>query len=221
MTIWTKDVIQQFHEGYEGSYAGDQVASEIIRRYRRYIGAKTLDAGAGSGALLKLIPQAIGIDLVSKHIRMLKGDISHMPFITNYFNTVFLTEVIEHLDDSTLDNCLNEIHRILDKRGILICSVPDNEKLKENLVFCPNCRKEFHKVGHVRSVNEWKIKQMLEEKGFVIIKIESLPLGFISQHPFLKIFWKFFFRLGYLQNHVLFAVGVKSENIHNCSSFSA
>ncbi len=209
MTIWTKEVIQQFHEGYEGSYAGDQVASEIIRRYRRYIGAKTLDAGAGSGALLNLIPQAVGIDLVSKHARMLKGDVSHMPFISNYFNTVFLTEVIEHLDDSTLNTCLNEVHRILDKGGILICSVPDNEKLKDNFVFCPYCRKWFHKVGHVRTFDEIKIRQILEEKGFVIIKIESLPLGFISQHPFLKYFWKFFFRLGYLQHHTLFALGVK------------
>lgn len=209
MTIWTKEVIQQFGEGYEGCYAGDQVANEIVRRYRRYIGTKTLDAGAGSGALLKLIPQSIGIDLVSKHIRMLKGDVSSMPFISNYFNTVFLTEVIEHLDDSTLNNCLNEVNRILEKGGILICSVPNNENLKDNLVFCPYCRKWFHKVGHVRSVDEIKIRQMLEENGFGIIKIESLPLGFVSQHRFLKYFWKFFFRLGYLQQHNLIALGVK------------
>ena len=117
MVGWSKETTKAFHEGYHGSYAGDLVADEVIRLSNGYVGDRILDVGAGSGALLKKLPQAIGIDLVSKHARMLQGDVSHMPFVNNTFDTVFLTEVLEHLDDTTMEACLNEIPRILIRGG--------------------------------------------------------------------------------------------------------
>lgn len=117
MTGWSKETTKAFHEGYHGSYAGDLVAGEVIRLSSGYVGDRILDVGAGSGALLKKLPQAIGIDLVSKHARMLQGDISYMPFVNNAFDTVFTIEILEHLDDTTLEAGLNEIHRILLEGG--------------------------------------------------------------------------------------------------------
>ena len=113
MEKWSKDSIKRFHEEYDGDYAGDVSSPEIVRLSKRYIGKRVLDVGAGSGALISLIPNAVGLDLVSKHPRMIKGDISNMPFGDESFDTILATEILEHLDDVTLDKGLDEIYRIL------------------------------------------------------------------------------------------------------------
>lgn len=76
MLGWNKVSTREFYGEYEGRYAGDTLASEIIRLPRRYIGKLVLDVGAGSGVLINRIPNAIGIDLVSNHPRIITGDIS-------------------------------------------------------------------------------------------------------------------------------------------------
>lgn len=115
MEKWGKDAIARFHEEYEGDYAGDISSSEIIRLSKKYIGNKVLDVGAGSGALIDLIPGAVGLDLVPKHQhpKVIKGDISNMPFKDDSFDTIFATEILEHLDDVTLNKGLDEIYRVL------------------------------------------------------------------------------------------------------------
>jgi ubiquinone/menaquinone biosynthesis C-methylase UbiE len=118
MEKWSKDSITRFHEEYEGDYAGDVSSPEIVRLSKKYIGNKVLDIGAGTGALIDLIPNAVGLDLVSKHPKMIKGDISDMLFGDKSFDTIFATEILEHLDDETLNKGLDEIYRILQGGGI-------------------------------------------------------------------------------------------------------
>ena len=118
MEKWSKDSVKRFHEEYDGDYAGDISSPEIVRLSKKYIGNKVLDVGAGSGALISLIPNAVGLDLVSKHPRMIKGDISDMPFGDDSFDTILTTEILEHLDDETLNNGLDAICRVLRGGGI-------------------------------------------------------------------------------------------------------
>jgi len=93
--------------------------------------------------------------------------------------------------------------------GALIITVPDNENLEDNMVFCPNCKSWFHKVGHVRSFDKESLKQLIEESGFSVARIESLPIGFMASHSFLKHLWKPIHRLGYLNQRNIYAIGVK------------
>jgi 2-polyprenyl-3-methyl-5-hydroxy-6-metoxy-1,4-benzoquinol methylase len=60
---------------YNGKFAGDTNAREIIRLSKQYIGNRVLDIGAGSGALIERLPNAIGIDLAPKHPRIIKGNV--------------------------------------------------------------------------------------------------------------------------------------------------
>lgn len=209
MIKWDKKTIKKFHENRHGPYAGDTVAEVILSLSKKYIGNRVLDAGAGSGAIINLLPEAIGIDLVSKHKRMLEGDISNLPFINCSFDTIFATEVLEHLDDSTLDKCLDEIHRVLADEGHLIITVPYNENLTLNQVYCPKCGECFHKVGHQQSFDELRMEELLSSKKFSPIKIKVLPLGLIATHTNLKQIWIILQKLGYIKSNNLFIICTK------------
>jgi len=202
----TKNSVAEFWSEYDGDFAGDILAPEIIKLSKKYIGEFVLDVGAGSGALVSRIPNAIGIDLAPKGPKVIKGDISKMPFENKKFDTVFATEVIEHLSNDILDNGLKEIARVLKPGGILIATIPYREDIKQNMVVCPKCGEKFHRVGHIQSFDETKIKNILEKRGFKIIKIQALPLGSMARHPFLKYSKWFFQRIGYFNPTNMFVV---------------
>jgi len=207
--MWQKSSTVRFWEENKADYAGDTSSPEIIRLSKRYIGIRVLDVGAGSGALINLIPNAIGLDLVSKHPRMIKGDISNMPFEKDSFNTVFATEILEHLDEETLNKGLDEIYRVLCREGHLIITVPYNEDLNQNMVFCPKCGARFHRWGHIQVFDKNRMEEFLRKKGFKIIKIRILPIGFMATHKFLKHFRCLLNIFGFLSSSNLFVVAVK------------
>jgi len=164
------------------------LSTEIIRLSRKFIKGKVLDVGAGSGALINKIPNAIGIDLAPKHPKVIKADISNLPFENETFSTVFATEILEHLDDETLEKGLSEIRRVLITGGNIIITVPYKENLKQNMVTCPKCGTRFHRWLHVQIFDEHRIKSILENKGFKVVKLRILPIGFKVYHSYLNYF---------------------------------
>ncbi len=109
-----------------------------------------------------------GIDLIYyeewknlKKERFVQGDILHLPFGDEQFDTVLLFEVFEHLEHPS--QILDEIRRITKKN--IIVSVPDCELhsfLRESgLTF-------FHWVDrtHVSFFTEESLKNLLSQKGF-------------------------------------------------------
>jgi len=211
MKIWDKKTILNFHKNYEGDFAGDVVSSEIVRLSRRYIGEKILDIGAGSGALIDQIPKAIGLDLAPKHPNVIAGDISELSFKDEIFDTVFTTEILEHLDGETLNRGLREIYRILRVGGYLIITIPNNENLKHNTIRCPKCGVEFHRWGHMQVFDEKRISEDLKGHGFDIVELKCLPLGFMAKHKFLKLFRYFLERFGLISSGNLFVVAEKTR----------
>ncbi len=194
-----------------GSYAGNTRSPVIKKISRKYIGKKVLDVGAANGSLVNLIPNAIGIDIAPKHPGVKEGDISNMNFKSESFDTVFCLEVLEHLDDKTLNKGLREVNRILKKGGgYFIITTPYKEALEENIVLCPKCETWFHKIGHVRSFDENNMTHYLRINGFEIVELKLLPLGSFARHPRLKLFWKLFsfLNLGFKAN-VMFVVSRK------------
>jgi ubiquinone/menaquinone biosynthesis C-methylase UbiE len=204
---WDKEAITRYHQQSERGYAGDVSSPEIVGLSKKFIGKRVLDVGAGSGALINLISGAVGLDLAPKHPRIIKGDISDMPFEDESFDTIFATETFEHLDDKTLNKGLNEIYRVLRMGGgHLIITVPYKEDLRQNMVVCPKCGARFHRVGHMQVFDEKRMSEMLEKKGFEIVKIKRLPIGFMATHKFLKRFRFFLERFGFVSGGNLFVV---------------
>lgn len=198
--------VAEFWEKNKTDYAGDVLAPEIIRLSKKFIGKKVLDAGAGSGALISRIPGAIGIDLAPKSRDVVKGDITKMSFKDGNFDTVFATEVLEHLSDEILKASLKEIKRVLNPGGIFIITVPYKENIEQNTIECPKCGESFHRWGHLQSFDEIKMGNILKSNGFAVIKINALPLGSMARHPFLRNFRWFLKKIGRFQSTNLFVI---------------
>jgi SAM-dependent methyltransferase len=209
MEPWSKQSIIEFHHYYEGDYAADVIAPLLIRLSKKYIKGRVLDIGAGSGALISRLPNSIGLDLVSKHRRMVVGDIAQLPFKNEAFSTVFATALLEHLDDVTLEWGLREVTRVLSRNGKLILTVPHEEDLRQNMVLCPKCGAKFHRYGHMQVFERRSIRSVLEDVGFKILEIRVLPLGFIATQPLLRHFRYILEKLGFLKSQDMFIVAVK------------
>lgn len=174
---WETKTIDQFWKNWKEDFQGDRMAEEIIRLSKKFMGKKVLDIGAGSGALIKKIPRAIGIDLV-KRPGIIKGSINNIPFHQEQFDTVFATEVLEHLSDKDLIKGLQEVHRVLKKDGYFIATTPFDENLEERMVQCPQCGAKFHRMQHLRSFNKEKMIKLLTNHKFKVVKISQEPYDF-------------------------------------------
>ena len=92
------------------------------------------------------------------HCDYFVGNIYHIGIKSNYFDTVYIGQVLEHLEDNNA--ALSEAMRILRQGGKLIISVP-SEHAPDNL-------------EHINSYYPEKIKKMLLECGCINISFHDI-----------------------------------------------
>lgn len=87
---------------------------------------RVLDAGAGRGAyrdlLLRHADEYVGMDIGKSSATSVIGDAQRLPFADASFDTVFCSQVLEHVPEPWL--ALAEFRRVLKPGGKLILSVP-------------------------------------------------------------------------------------------------
>jgi len=105
-----------------------------IQKSLKYINGKVLDIGSGTSQYKKFfinnIDEYIALDneetnqvmFPTSKEKFISGDIKRLPFNNDSFDTVLLTQVLEHIDDTNL--AMQEVKRVLKVDGILIISVP-------------------------------------------------------------------------------------------------
>jgi len=152
-----------------------------------------LDIGCGIGKQVALHANAIGLDINRQSInqahRTFKndfvcGDAETLPFKSNYFECVIAREVIEHLQYPR--KALNEILRVLNKRGILVLTTPNRGVTKGIYKY-----KE-----HVYEFNLSEIRFLLENHGFEVIRNTGSSIPYIPwgmKKIYILNFNKFFF----------------------------
>lgn len=100
-----------------------QALKPLLSQYCR---GRVLDAGAGRGAyrdlLLNHADEYVGMDVGSSSATAVVGDAQSLPFSDASFDTVFCSQVLEHVPEPWL--ALNEFRRVLKPGGALILSVP-------------------------------------------------------------------------------------------------
>lgn len=89
-------------DDYGYKYFGDKVSSIVFSVSKKHVREPVLDVGAGTGTLVKTLKSngyknVVGIDLYPKVSFIKKGEITDLKFKDDSFNTVFCSEVLEHL----------------------------------------------------------------------------------------------------------------------------
>jgi ubiquinone/menaquinone biosynthesis C-methylase UbiE len=106
-------------------------------------GQKILDAGCGRGFYLKVLSSLplnldiYGLDLNPEYlklaaeilkeerVRLLKRDITSLPFKDNFFDRVIASEILEHVRDD--QKAIKEIFRVLKPAGVAVITVPHQD----------------------------------------------------------------------------------------------
>lgn len=99
------------------------------------------------------------------------GYAQKIPFQNGNFDTVVMCEVLEHMEDQSLVEALREVLRVLKPGGFLMASTPYKENIRFHRVVCPNCGDIFHKVGHMQSFDQAKMRNILKGQGFKVDKL--------------------------------------------------
>jgi ubiquinone/menaquinone biosynthesis C-methylase UbiE len=161
----------------------DELENSTVEQLKPHLfsGAKILDVGVGLGRLLdKLDPklEKFGIDISEQYlaeskkkgINVCMAKIEDMPYEDNLFDFVVSTDVLEHVFD--LNQCIEQILRVLKPGGILLMRVPFKENLDVYLSF------NKYQYVHLRNFDEGSIR-LLFTKIFDCEVLDVKTMGMI------------------------------------------
>lgn len=136
---------------------------------------KILDAGCGAATSLPILSsfgQVFGVDNSEEAIKfcrrknyfqLKKGNITKLPYQDNFFSLVAALDLLEHVKDES--KALGELHRVCQKNGWLIITVPAFSFLwSENDI----------STHHQRRYTSSDLREKIEQHGFKVEKISYL-----------------------------------------------
>lgn len=152
----------------------DLLASTIQRTFGQELSYRILDAGCGTGSMLKSLnryERAFGVDVSEvaleycrrrKLRRILRASTSALPFCDGSFDMALSIDVLcqRAVNDDMI--ALSEIHRILKKDGILLINLPAHDHLRRDQDESAHNRQRY-------SLDELACK--IKKNRFRIIKI--------------------------------------------------
>ncbi|MFC5440435.1 class I SAM-dependent methyltransferase [Rhodanobacter ginsenosidimutans] len=180
-------------ENYFSATHGTQIAKYTRRWLRKSPSVRVLDMGCGTGAFLSALAQVspglllAGTDFSadsvacansacqsirpSPDIRTISG--YPTPWGDEFFDVIYVIEVIEHLSDEMLDAMMTESSRLLKPGGRLIVTTPNDEDLERQSTCCPNCGTTFHIWQHVRSWSVSSLSTYMRQRGFEPVRVKA------------------------------------------------
>lgn len=198
--VWDQIKIRRFWD-YQGSkpqesqlYFGAMFGDAVLNyaHGRVSLDGLVLDCGCGPGyfseKLLARHATVLAIEGSEESINMAKkrlggqrklvdirqGDVTQLPCEDQAVDTVFLLEVLEHLDSFTRAQAISELFRVLRPSGKVLVSVPYNEDLARQKVACPDCGCVFHVRQHQASFSEKSLEAYLRDSGFYVEEVCAL-----------------------------------------------
>ena len=166
---------------------------DIIFAINNYAQGRVLDIGCGNKPYQSLFDnkctEYIGCDIVqsSKNAVDIICQATEIPIVDDYFDTIFCTQVIEHVEDH--DKVLNEMFRLLKPNGHVILSGPLYWHLHEQ----PHDFFRFTKYGfqYIFEKQGFEIKQTLPNGGkwatFGQMVIHTFPNFLVKRKTFRKL----------------------------------
>jgi SAM-dependent methyltransferase len=191
---WTDEKIKGFWD-YEAQFPEYYFTFNYGKNIIKYLSAylkninNCLDYGSGPGFLIphlfekKIDVSAVefslnGVSLLNKKFKneaFFNGAFQSCELVkqNKKFDLIFCIELIEHLNDSTLDNVLNNFKLLSNSNGTIIISTPNEELLSNGMIHCPECDTVFHRWQHIRSWSKQSLSDFLIKNGFEIIDIHA------------------------------------------------
>ena len=137
-----------------------------------------LDVGCGNGIITNLLAEkwdVTGLDSSPGALEHVKGEkvlasATQIPFDDNSFDLVLSSEMLEHLNDTDLQQAVSEISRTADK--YVLISVPHQEYLPVSHARCPQCKTVYHAWQHLQSFDKSRIERLFSP-GFKLVHSET------------------------------------------------
>jgi len=185
-----------------GDMALKRRARKIIEELDPKNGDKILDLGCGDGFYLFLLSNLglnlrltgsdfdqVGLDTAKRNLKngkinLIRGDLmKRLPFDSNKFDKIVLSEVAEHLPNDLKG--LKEVYRILKPEGTLCLSVPNTNYpfswdpvnwILEHLFKTPIKSGFWAGIwfNHIRLYKPEQIEKVVHRAGFKVENVESL-----------------------------------------------
>jgi SAM-dependent methyltransferase len=184
---WTPEHIRRFWDHYSSNPALEDTyfAKNVGRHLIDYIGRRirigtAVDFGCGRGDLIGyLLPRhdCFGVEQSPEsvatvnarfggHARFRGAFVGSQQLPDGFADTVFAVEIVEHMDDASLQLVISEARRILRPGGHLVVTTPNDENLRKAEVMCPDCGCIFHNMQHLRSWSPGSLVEYLRRSGF-------------------------------------------------------
>lgn len=182
-----QDRLWAFHEQDQGTWQALSAPRLKYLAHRCTPVTRVLNVGVGSGQteryLLRRGCLTYALDPCPATIERLRqtlalGDRAQvgygqaMPFSAGRFETVILSEVLEHLAPQVGEATLDEASRVLVPGGQLLVTVPYQEHLDHAAVYCPHCAERFHPRGHRQSFTKAQLIRTVREAQFHVTRCQ-------------------------------------------------
>lgn len=199
---WSDVLIKRFwnyYSNYPELYFTYQYGNNIVNQFSDHFNSncKILDYGCGTGFLiehlLKHPVDVFGTDVSEDTVEFVNKKYNTIEnfkgaFLLNEliqtetkFDILFVVEVIEHLTEEHLVQLIKNIKHLLNANGKVIFTTPNNEKLADSIVYCPNCEHTFHRWQHIRSWTSESLSSFLNENGMNVSFSKSLNFTIPTQ----------------------------------------
>lgn len=139
---------------------------------------RILDIGCGSSRIIQQLPGAVGLDIMLKKLRYLRGrgirlakaDIYKLPFKSDSFSLVICSQVIEHVPPSPEIYC--EINRVTEPGGVLVIGTPDYGRVSWRVIeyFYQKLLPGAYADQHITHYTRHSLEQTLLDNGFEILE---------------------------------------------------
>lgn len=169
----------QYPEHYFTNRFGDRIAAGLAR----YLSdaRSVLDYGCGLGFLMPHLV-ALGLEVTAADFSVHAIEAANQRFgdlpgfrgayptaqlatEARQFDAIVSIEVIEHLTDADLADFFATLIRLISPDGTAIITTPNDERLEDASVYCPDCDHTFHRYQHLRRWSADSLREAVETHG--------------------------------------------------------
>jgi len=180
-----------------GRRRADRRGAFFVEHGRLAPGRRALELGCGTGVFLERVARSgaeihaldLSPDLLTRarermagasNFRLIQGNAEQMPFPDAFFDAVYGSSVLHHLN---LAPALREIHRVLRRGGDIVFTEPNLLNPQIAFVFLVASRERFGLSPDEMAFTRFKARTLLERLGFAAVSVRTFDFLHPSVPP--------------------------------------